>query len=365
VTSIKLPFVVTTVILLLLGAGGCGSGGGNSKTVGPVYNFSGPPRPRMGSYPTPTGLTTYLGPDIGPHGYGFIMGEGDGIVYTCRAGHIDLIHLRISADWTAYLASKTFKTLTAAKEGFSYKLAADHTTYHVKFSYPENWKNLSKQQKESIAAEVCVPVGQYLTFNTTSWHEMLTWFGYKSLLIFPEFPSAFSWEESYSNLLGTIVAGQAMQDSSHTYNKAIAIALDNEMRKLGIQSADVARNAAESVRGTWFIKDKPFITDMRRRNFDIGLYDGMVTPTLVPNVPQCQDAEPLSYPVPNIDILSKYGITMKVEITAKELEAIKMRNVAFGGSKQGPLTFEHFAPVMAYIEKDAAERGFICDFNGR
>ncbi|MGD1041926.1 MAG: hypothetical protein ABR913_02550 [Sedimentisphaerales bacterium] len=27
----------------------------------------------------------------------------------------------------------------------------------------------------------------------------MTWYGYKIIAIYPEYPSAFSWEDSYSN----------------------------------------------------------------------------------------------------------------------------------------------------------------------
>lgn len=67
--------------------------------------FSGPPRVRFGCYPTATVGTFFLGPNLGKHGYSFQPGEKDGIAYTCRGGDIDVIHVRIAADWTAYLAS--------------------------------------------------------------------------------------------------------------------------------------------------------------------------------------------------------------------------------------------------------------------
>ena len=55
---------------------------------------------------------------------------------------------------------------------------------------------------------------------------------------------------------------------------------------------------------------------MKKRNFDIGL-DGYVTPTLVPGI--CRD-EPVTYPVPNLDILEEYGFSMEYEIKPNVLE---------------------------------------------
>ena len=136
--SIKSAFATKILFVLSLFAlSGCGSSGGGSKPNSTVYDFSGTPRMRMGSYPTSTIGTKFLGKDLGSHGYGYSPSEGDGIVYTCRAGHVDIIHLRINADWTAYLTMKTFKTLTTDGEGFTYKLAADRSRYFVHFTYPE------------------------------------------------------------------------------------------------------------------------------------------------------------------------------------------------------------------------------------
>jgi hypothetical protein len=76
--------------------------------------------------------------------------------------------------------------------------------------------------------------------------------------------------------------------------EAVQIALDREMAKLGILPALASKRAAESVKGKWSTGDVTMLVTIMKRNFDIGLGDGMVTPTLVPNVPECPNAEPLS-----------------------------------------------------------------------
>ena len=73
-----------------------------------------------------------VGPMSGPS-------EKNGQVYTCKAGHIDLAHLRKSADWTAVLAKKTFKCLMKDKRKFSFELR-EPSTYYVTLTYPDNWK---------------------------------------------------------------------------------------------------------------------------------------------------------------------------------------------------------------------------------
>ncbi len=68
------------------------------------------PRARMGCLPTHTFAGTFLDPDnLGSHSYGPLaaMFEGDGIVYTCKGGNIDITHLRWNADYTRYAINRT------------------------------------------------------------------------------------------------------------------------------------------------------------------------------------------------------------------------------------------------------------------
>jgi hypothetical protein len=317
--------------------------------------FDRPPRMRGGAYPAAILGTPFMGPNLGSHGYYYRPSEKDGIVYTCRAGHVDIAHLRIAADWTAHLAATTYQHLMKNESGFSYKLAVDRSREYVQFSYPANWNSLSEPQRSEIAREIALAVGPYLTYTMTSWHEMLTWFGFKCIGLPTEFPSAFSWEDSFSNLLGTVVGVNALQDSQHPYNEAVQLAVDQEMAKLGIQPASVAKRASESVKGKWYTGDVSMFVTMRKRNFDIGLGDGMVRPTLIPNVPECPDAEPLAYPAPKIDVLAKHGFSMTLEIEPHEWERGKILRVAYAGEKPKKRIKpeEHFAIIMDYMRRDA------------
>jgi hypothetical protein len=320
-----------------------------------VYRgFDGPPRVRFGSYPSSNIGTFFMGPNLGTHGYCFSLSEKDGIAYTCRGGHIDIIHVRIAADWTAYLAATTYRHLMSRENGFSCKLAVDRSRSFITFNYPENWDSLSKLEQMTIAREVALALGPYITFTMTTWHEMLTWYGFKCIGPFPEFPSAFSWEDSYSNLLGTIIAVRALEDSQHKYNQAVRIALDQEMQKLGILPARVAWQASESVRGKWFTGNVIFHVNMKKRNFDIGLEDGYITPTLIPNVSACADAKPLPYPVPTLEVLSKYGFSAKMEIEPHEWERGRILQIVYGNTPgKRIIPEEHFALIMNDIRRQA------------
>ncbi|OHB64108.1 MAG: hypothetical protein A2Y77_11515 [Planctomycetes bacterium RBG_13_62_9] len=319
--------------------------------------FNGPPRVRFGCYPSATLGTFFVGPDLGKHGYYWQPLEKNGIAYTCRAGHVDIIHVRIAADWTAYLASRTFETLMNDEPGFSYKLAVDRSHSTIHFSYPPNWRQMSQAERTAVAGDVAIALGPYLAFTMTTWHEILTWFGFRCIGLPTEFPSAFSWEDSFSNLLGTVVGVRALQDRQHPYNKAVEIAIDEEMQKLGIQPARVARKASESVRGDWYTGSVLFFVDIKNRNFDIGLDDGMITPTLLPGVSACPDAQPLSYPVPTLDVLSKHGFDVTVDIRPREWERGKIFQVLFGDRRDRRIQPANDIPkLMSHVEQAAVEQ---------
>ncbi len=317
------------------------------------------PRIRMSCYPTATFGTVWADPDnMGVHDYASGRKEKDGILYTCRGGHIDTPHVRKAADWTAYLAGKTLNRLKRGNTRFSFKLW-EPTRYYVTVGYPPGWSRLGRQERERIAREVSILLGQYLAFNALTWHEIVTWFGYRPTPWYPEFPSAFSWEDTYSNLLGTHLAVRAMRDGTRPYNEAMTVALDEELRWLGVQPKDVAKRAAKAVRGVWWTGTLLFLVDIRKRNLDIGLDDGLVTPSLVPDLPECAGAEPQSYPVPTLDIISAYGFSIKVEVEPRELEKGKILKIAYPDRKNRKKRLEpalHYASIMDRIRQDAVKK---------
>ncbi len=132
------------------------------------------------------------------------------------------------------------------------------------------------------------------------------------------------------------------------------IVLDEEMAKLDVQPAKVSKQASESVYGSWYTGRVSMFVDMRRRNFDVGLDDGWITPTLLPNVPGCEGAEPVSYPVPTLETLAQYGFTAAVEIEPREWEKNKVLRIVYPDKKgKRIIPTEHFPTIMAQIRKEA------------
>ncbi|KPK40923.1 MAG: hypothetical protein AMJ65_10240 [Phycisphaerae bacterium SG8_4] len=366
--------VIVFVSLLLFGTTGCqeklawvgahvyqaDTKAPNSKTAAELVRegLNASPRIRVGYLPTPTLGTVFSGPEqLGQHGYRPNLSERNGLVYTCKAGPIDIGHARKAADWTVFLAAKTYRQIMKGEPEFSFRLY-EPSRYFVALTYPENWKDLPQQEKERIAYEVSTGVGQYLAFVGVTWHEIITWFGFKSKGLEPEHPSAFTWEETFSNLFGTHVATLALEDCDHTFNEAMTLAFDRELRKLDVQPGHVSKRAAESVRGPWFTGDFFFIV-MKKRNLDLGLDDGFVTPTLIPSVSECEGAAPQAFPVPNLEFVSEYGFRVKFEIEPNIWEGNAILDIAYAHRKPRRDCVEpvvHLAPIMAYIRQDAKRR---------
>lgn len=321
-------------------------------------SFKSKPRPRIGSYPASTlGTAFYSKGELGKHGYFFSLSEKKGIVYTCRAGHIDLAHLRKCADWTAYLSAKMYRNLINNRHKLNFKML-EPTRYYVYMRYPDNWNDLEKKKKEQISYEAAIELGQYFTYTAATWHEILTWFGYKCSGLYSEFPSAFSWEDTYSNLLGTRLGALALRDKDTTYDKAMTRVINEEMINLGIQDSKTARKAAEMMRGKWFEGDYLFFVHLNGKNLDIGIDDGYVSPWTVKEVGQCSGESIVSLPVPKLESLAKYGFEMKFMIEPHEWEKSKILRIVYPDKKHRPKRIdpvEHFPVIMNQIKKQNDE----------
>jgi hypothetical protein len=101
------------------------------------------------------------------------------------------------------------------------------------------------------------------------------------------------------------------------------------------------------------------LMDIRKRNLDIGLDDGMVTPTLLPTVAECGDTTPVSYPVPSLDVLTQHGFVVRLTVEPHEWEAGAIRAVAYPDAEQRPKRIDigaHLSLLMDYIKRDALRR---------
>ncbi len=348
----KLENILRSAVLgfALLGAVGCYSGDVICSTpgvsVGRIKKIK--PRIRMGNTPAPTIGITYLGNEnLGRHCYASGVSEKNGILLTMKAGHIDIFHTRESADYAAYLAADVFERIKKKEKKFSFKLS-DPSVYHVSLNYPDNWENISEKEKKIF--DISVGLGEYLAFTAESWHEIITWHGYNSTVILTEFPSAFSWEDNFSNLLGIKVAGEALR-SGGKYDEKVTEILGREVGKLIPIAEKEAVRISRKLKGSWYTGEMPFgDVVIKKRNFDIGL-SGKLTP-LVPFA----SGKVESFPVPSLNFLSQYGVSAEVEIEPRVSEKGEIFKILGRNRKGGKINPDNdFKKIMEKIRHDGVE----------
>jgi hypothetical protein len=303
--------------------------------------------------PTATFGIPFRDPDkIGPHGYHWNPFEKGGLVYTCRGGHIDIDHVRGNADLTRSQIERLRKVLADKKENYRFSVSGERSVHLITFTYPENWDTLPN--KEAVIDEIAFAAGSHFTYTATVWHEILTWFDVRFAGFEPEFNSAFSWEDNYSNVLGIHIGIAAMKNKQLTYDKAVAAEISRALKRLGARSAEVAKAASASVRGEWYTGN--LVPDMRMRNFDIGLGDGTITPTLIPDVPGCSGAKPAPIAIPSIEPLEKYGLTFRHQIKPRVFEQGAIYRAA-GSNEIFPKI--HYPVLIKFMKQQAIEKGYL------
>ncbi|MEN8127713.1 MAG: DUF4056 domain-containing protein [Planctomycetota bacterium] len=309
-------------------------------------SLSGGPRGRWGWTPQ----VQYGNPDrLGTHSYGFGGREGFGIFYTLRGGSIDLDHVRGTADLTKYTYIRAKSTIVKGGSGFRVGPAFEWTTNQVKFQYPPNWDTLSQAKKERIAHKAALIIAPVVAYNSTIWHEMITWKGTHFMFIEPEHTSAFSWDDLYSNLVGVELAMQAIKAGCITnsdYDRAMTVLIAEEFQRLGVVPKSKAIEITESVRGTWHATGK-----LMKRNMDSGYDDGWVTPSIIPGY--CSQ-EPISRPMPTLDGLEELGIKVNYTISSAYFENGKLKKIA--GTKTAVKPVKHFPTIMKNIEAEAINK---------
>ena len=152
---------ILTFILLFSLQAGCAR---RSSSAG-QGRFRKIPRIRLSCYASSTIGTTYTDSrKLGTHSYKASKAENNGIIYTCRGGHIDMPHLRKGADWTAYLAERAYYALLKGKSEFSFKFY-EPSRYYLHITYPDEWNDLDEAEKCKTAREISVGLGEYCAFT--------------------------------------------------------------------------------------------------------------------------------------------------------------------------------------------------------
>ena len=289
--------------------------------------------------------------DLGKHGYRSNGSEQNGVLYTCRGGHIDLAHLRNVADYTGHLASQAYEHVQNADEEYSFVLGEEAVCF-VRLDYPSFWEGMSVKDREPFAKDIAYRLGEYFAYQSSILHEINTWFGYKSAAIYPEFSSAFSWEDTYSNLLGSQIAYAALNNDELGFSDAVTLELAKEMYILGVQPRRTVRQAAKMIKG----ENGTGV----ERSFDVGLDDGFITPIVAGQMCGEENCQPISHPVPTLALVKKrYGVDVEFRIQPTVWEKRSIMRAAFGQEYDPEQLIDpevEFEKLMTYIQRQAAQK---------
>jgi len=318
---------------------------------GGCASIIGQPRSRVGSLPFPGMLTLYQTADperLGRHHYGPFPASIDnqweadrGIVYTRRAGFLDLAHVRMAADWCRYIHRSIHPALLDNAESVSFE-DNSFTRYTVRIEYPSAWHALTPMERARAADEFAVPLAQQLAYDKATWHEIITWFGYKSTVVIPEDASAFTYDDTTSHLVGIHIAGLALRDPQMDYDQAVTAAMDAAMRRLEAVAPAETEAAIEAVEGVWWRDNKPL-----RRHVDHGYDDGVVMPWLVAGFESARGELPLRLPPLRVESID-FRSSIRVRVHTRILE----RNRIYAALELdgGPIiAWEHFPQLIEHI----------------
>lgn len=214
---------------------------------------------RFGDLDAPVGVQNVVTvQDLGRHRYAdrTVFDERNGLLYTCRAGFIDVGHVRGAADLVAHVHARL---LAHGDEPGQLRLQLEDGPVEVELTQPIR----SAAERRTIA--------QRVAYDATVWHEIVTGIGGRTVPIFSERFSAFSPEDLYSDLLGTHLGAAALA-SELDYDHAMDVLLTGALRALDARPLGETRAALDQVEGEWWRRAVavPERELLARRNFDIG-----------------------------------------------------------------------------------------------
>jgi hypothetical protein len=216
-----------------------------------------------------------------------------GIIYTCKAGFVDISHLRDNADWAGHIYFNlpqwlgSDQEITARREGGFHRRAV----YFPKLTQQE-LKSLTPKDYQKLA----IAIG----FDMALLHEISTAYyipvSSPGSVVNTERMSSFSVEDAYSNLLGSYLGVEAAM-STKPFNESMTEQLNSTLEQLEAQPYMNTWTAYNLVRGSWW---KPGLAGgfkhVLKRNFT---YEGDVQPAIVPGTffcPEKVESSPLEIP---------------------------------------------------------------------
>ena len=325
----------------------------------------GAPRSRLGALPFPGKLTLYNAVDperLGRHRYGWVPRffrtdeKQRGILYTTRAGFLDVAHVRITIDQARYCTRAFADAIDRGDTAF--RLAGpNQSVWHVTLNYPPDWPDLPPEERRALADELALRCGQRLGYLMLTWHELITWFGYRNVFVVDERRSAFLPDDVMSHVVGLRVADRAFRQSGtarEVSDDTVTAALAAELADLGAVPPAQTDAAARAVAGHWYADGEPL-----KRQPDVGLESGVVRPWLVPGLPfALAPAEPEAFPLPRLDDVAGRHLSgfCTAEVEPRILEAGRMRRHLPG--RPARFSAERDLPLLLRVVREQMHHTF-------
>lgn len=265
--------------------------------------FNDVPRPRMGTLPFPGPFTLYTsaGEDLGSHSYGMVGSFDEvmrGLVYACDGGFLDISHIRNAADMTAYLHARVHHALRDGWTCLRFR-GKEPSVYEVDLYYPPGWAEMETDERLAVIDETAIRAAQRLALKVMTWHEILTWYGYKSSGFISERGSAFTYDDGPSHALGVIIAGEVLR-SGYDFDAGVTDLLDAALLEMGMVTTSEMHEAAMAVEGEWWAFGQTLVRHLET-GLETGEGEGRVTPWLVPDLAFCEGARPRVFVIPRLD----------------------------------------------------------------
>jgi hypothetical protein len=267
--------------------------------------------------------------------------EGNGIIYSNCGGFLDLGHIRDNADLVAFFAWHINQNLgkdtsiVTVREGGKRRI------------------NLHLKDQELSENDILL-IAQRMSYEMGVWHEIRTYFGVATYWPVHEKQSAFSPEDNYSNLLGTIVGYKALKADGH-YLKNVESEIDSIMNSYGaVSTSEETRKAMDDVRGLWWRKvSLPSNRFLLAKYFDTY---GILEPWVIPSHTKFFEKEaPLeSLQIPKTTT-SGISLTDFFTLDIKPVNSIPVKKVVNRKRNTG-ISETDFPAYVKWIEQHEIER---------
>lgn len=330
------------VAALLIGSSGCAN-----ETA----------RPRLGSLPYPGPFSLYVEADpdnLGEHNTRAALvtfNERErGLVYTRRAGFLDIGHVRKTIDWTRCFAIALHRPMLDGQTEIKLK-GQEPTLYLLTVDYPADYETWDSDRRAKAANRWASEAGEVMSWTAMTWHEVASYFGYKATLLLPEDQSAFTYDDGVSHLVGIEVAraalGEAGLDDARAFEQAATRELNRQMQRLEAVRPKEMRKAIQAVKGEWWSATGPAL-----RHLDMGWSTQRVRPWIVPGYESQQG--PIVFETPGFAYESSEGVTLTMRLDPKILEAGSIR-AAIRTDRQLLDPQTDLAAAAAYIARDVGQ----------